>query len=140
MGVKGDSTGMAGEFYAMYMLYRNGHRPALTLGKAKSVDIYSDSPKGRRFGISVKANCGGGKWPIGSTSYADLSDFVFICILFENKNGTPPRVWIIPADKAEAIKRPWQSGHALYLYREDQERMAEYENAWHYLDIDTPLY
>jgi len=63
----GHATGMAGEFFVMEQLFRRGHLPALTLGNAKTVDIFVKTTNGT-YQVSVKSIRGGGKWGVGSGS------------------------------------------------------------------------
>ncbi len=143
MGEKGHATGMAGEFHAMEVLYRKGHKPALTLGNAKSVDILSEDQSGKIHRISVKAIRGGGKFGIGTEDYADpkYSDLAFMLFRYNNFNdlNTVPETWIVPAVEAEAIKRPWHAQKALYLYKDLAPLLEPFRDAWHHLGVpDRP--
>ncbi len=137
MSVSGHATGMAGEFHAMEILHRRGHQPALTLGNAKTIDIFSKSPTGQIYEISVKAIRGGGKWGIGKEEYVDPkhSNLIFMLFWYKDFNdiSTPPDTWIIPATEAEKIKRPWHAQSGIYLYKEHLYLLEPYKNAWQYL-------
>ena len=138
MSPKGHSTGMAGEFHVMELLYRLGHEPALTLGNAKSIDILTKSPKGNFYEISVKAIQAGGKWGLGKKEdYSNQKNLVFV-LLHYRKFGylsELPIVRVIPARIAEKIKREWQyTQSALYIYKADLPEMDKYLDAWHYLE------
>lgn len=135
MSATGHATGMAGEFHAMEILHRLGHQPALTLGNAKTIDILSRSPSGRIYEISVKAIRGGGKWGIGKEDYAHYENLIFMLFWYKNFSdiSTHPETWIIPANEAEKIKRPWHAQSGLYLYKEYAHLLVPYKNAWQHL-------
>ncbi len=135
MGVIGNATGLAGEFHVMELLFRLGHEPALTLGNAKSVDILTCPPSGNPFQVSVKAMRGGGKWGIGNADYSKSSNLIFVLLYYRSFSDPHvlPDVWVIPALKAETIKRHWHNQYAIYLYKKDVDDLLCYKNAWHYL-------
>jgi len=137
MSQKGHITGMAGEFYVMEKLFRLGHEAALTLGNAKSIDIFTKSPKNNLYEVSVKAIRGGGKWGIGKENYSNSGKLVFVLLHykdFEDVNKIPD-AWVLPAKQAEKIKRKWHEPQfAIYCYKEDFPKLEKYKNAWHFLD------
>ena len=48
---------LAGEFYAMHCLFRQGYDPALTLGNTKGIDILMYNPKNnKQYKIEVKTS------------------------------------------------------------------------------------
>lgn len=52
-----NNTNLAGEFYAMHVLFRQGYVPALTLGNTKGVDILLYNPmNGKQFKVEVKTS------------------------------------------------------------------------------------
>jgi hypothetical protein len=132
MSQNGYATGMAGEFHVMELLFHLGHVPTLTLGNAKSIDIVTRSPTGRRYDVSVKAMRGGGKWGIGSEDYSNKKDLVFVLLYYKKFDDLAelPEVWIAPACDAQKIKRPWQNQSGLYLYKACAHELAPYKNAW----------
>ena len=135
MGQKGHTTGMAGEFHVMERLFRLEHEPALTLGNAKSIDILTRSPQGNTYAVSVKAMRGGGKWGIGNHDYSKEKNFVFVLLHYKNFSNFAehPEVWVIPALKAEELKRPWHNQYGLYLYKEFASLLDPYKDAWDHL-------
>ena len=135
MGQKGHTTGMAGEFHVMELLFRLEHEPALTLGNAKSIDILTRSPKGNLYEVSVKAMRAGGKWGIGNHDYSKAKSLIFVLLHYKrfDQLSELPDVWVIPATHAEKIKKRWQNQFGLYLYKEHAHRLAPYKDAWSHL-------
>jgi hypothetical protein len=103
MSQKVHTTGMAGEFHVMELLFRLGHEPALTLGNAKSVDILTRSPQGNLYAVSVKAMRGGGKWGIGNHDYSKEKNLVFVLLQYKKFSDLIelPEIWVIPGVRAE---------------------------------------
>jgi len=140
MSQKGHITGMAGEFFVMEKLFRQEHEASLTLGNAKSVDIFTKSPKtGNLYEVSVKAMRGGGKWGIGKENYSDTkkySKLVFVLLYYRKFSviDSHPDVWIIPAREAEKIKKPWHDQYGIYYYKKDRYLLEKYKDAWNFLD------
>jgi hypothetical protein len=135
MSQKGHSTGMAGEFHVMALLFRLGHEPALTLGNAKSIDILTHSPTGKYYEVSVKAMRGGGKWGIGNLDYSKKHNLVFVLLHYKKFDEITelPDVWVIPAIQAEGIKRPWHNQYGLFIYTDCAHLLEPYKNAWEHL-------
>ena len=130
---KTHSTAMAGEFCVMERLFRLGHEASLTFGHAKSIDIMTKAPSGRKYEVSVKAIRGGTKWGIGKESYSDREDLVFVLLLYKDfENVTePPETWVIPATKAEKLKKPWHPGiYAIYRSPAERHKLEPYKEAW----------
>jgi len=136
MSQKGHTTAMAGEFHVMELLFRLGHEPALTLGNAKSIDILTSSPKGKLYEVSVKSMRSGGKWGIGNQDYSRKQNLVFVLLHYKKfaELNELPDVWIVPAKKAQQIKRSWQNQqYALYIYKKYAHELEPYKNAWEHL-------
>lgn len=135
MSQKGHTTGMAGEFHVMELLFRLEHEPALTLGNAKSIDILTRSPKGNLYEVSVKAMRAGGKWGIGSQDYSQAKNLIFVLLHYKRfgQLSELPDIWVIPATHAEKIKRPWQNQFGLYLYKAHAHLLVPYKGAWSHL-------
>ena len=132
---KGQNTGMAGEFAVMEKLFRLGHQASLTLGNAKTVDIFTKSPSGKIYQVSVKAIRGGGKWGVGITDYSPEVSLIFVLLhyaAFDNLQ-THPGVWVVPARDVMRLRRPWIGGaYAVYCgSKAEQASIEQYKDAWH---------
>jgi len=133
---KGHSTGMAGEFYVMEKLFRLGYEASLTMGNAKSIDVFAKSPTGQLYEISVKAIRGGGKWNIGKEDVSNRENLIYILLHYKKFDSieTQPEVWVIPADKAEKIKETWFDKFAIYCSNKERRKgLGKYKDAWEYL-------
>ena len=51
----GQKSGLAGEFFVAAELLKRGLQTSLTLGNAKSIDLFAINDEGTRFTIQVKA-------------------------------------------------------------------------------------
>jgi hypothetical protein len=105
-----DGYALAGEFFVMEQLFRLGYLPALTLGNAKTVDIFVKTAKGS-YEVSVKALRGnGGKWGVGNVNYSEQKRFIFVFLLYKDFDDlkAPPDVYVVPAPIVEKIKHPWK--------------------------------
>jgi len=130
---KTHSTGMAGEFCVMERLFRLGHEASLTFGHAKSIDIMTKAPSGKKYEVSVKAIRGGTKWGIGKEDYSARKDLVFVLLLYKDFENVaePPETWVIPARKAEQLKKKWHPGiYAIYRSPAERDKLEPYRDAW----------
>ena len=127
------TTGMAGEFYVMEKLFRLGFLPALTLGNAKTVDIFVRVSSGRTLNVSVKAITARGKWGVGSSDYEVEENLIFVLLYYRSWGDfrTQPDAYILPATVVNTLKREWFRGYAVYMpphrYKAD---LAEYLENW----------
>lgn len=128
-----DATAMAGEFFVMHVLYRLGHQPALTLGKAKSIDILVRTASGRLVEVSVKAVRGGGKWGVGADDLSRRPRLVFVFLhfsAFEDPSACP-EAFVVPAADVEKLKEKWFEAYAVYFSNgERRARLERYRDAW----------
>lgn len=124
---------MAGEFAVMERLYRLGHSPALTLGNAKKIDILVRTQTGNHYDVSVKACCGGGKWPLGSLPDVSDARLIYVLVLYEafEQMTTSPLFFVIPGPDAVGLQRPWQSSVAIYYAPSIRAaEIARYRDRW----------
>jgi hypothetical protein len=125
---------MAGEFFVMERLYRLGHEPALTVGRAKTIDIIVKTKSGKLQTISVKSVRSGSKWPVGSDDISRRPDLCYVFLRyrgFDNPKGDPD-VYIMRASHVQRFRKPWLKGYAIYR---TPERLAppnfeRYRDAW----------
>lgn len=129
------TTGMAGEFFVMERLFRQGYEPALTLGNAKSIDILAYNPETKKTkAISVKAVRNGGKWGVGSEDYSTQDDLVFVFLRYRSFDDltSNPDVYVIPAPIVEELKGGWLNGaSALYYSGANAPNLDGFKDAWH---------
>ena len=79
-----NTTHLAGEFLVAGELSRRGYPVSITMGNAKSVDIYADSKDGP---IKIEAKAGRTKtnWPINKNSVYKDQYYIFLYLQNENK-------------------------------------------------------
>jgi hypothetical protein len=128
-----DATAMAGEFFAMQILYRLGHQPALTLGVAKAIDILVRTACGRLLEVSVKSVCGGGKWGVGTEDLSARENRIFVFLHFTTFEDVAqqPEAFVIPAQEVQQLKEEWFDQYAVYFSNPDRRaRLEQYRDAW----------
>ena len=132
-------TAMAGEFFVMEKLYRLGHEPALTVGRAKAIDILVETKTGGLFAVSVKAVRDGGKWPLGATKRATLPGHRRVYVLLRYRHFDDlckePEVFVIPGNVVERLKEPWHPGQSALYYspKAKLHRIEKYRDAWEHI-------
>lgn len=95
---------LAGEYFVAAELYRRGYSVAITLGNAKSIDLFAE--KGAQTAnIQVKAirdrkSVG---WPMMREKVLDGVLYIYVCL---NDPGTAPDFFIATADESrESVKQ-----------------------------------
>jgi hypothetical protein len=90
----GQLTGLAGEFFVAAELLKRGLQVALTLGNAKSVDLYADNKVTKKtFHVQVKALSKPNEFPISHEKVEAECVYVFVVL---NDPGTPTDFYIVP--------------------------------------------
>ena len=129
----GDATAMAGEFLVMEKLYRLGYQPALTVGRAKSIDIFVKNERGKLFQISVKSVRGGGKWGVRAENLSAKGNMVFVFVLYSDFDDVTaePSMFVVPARDVDRLKQQWFDGYAVYYTPKAKlAALEKYRNAW----------
>ena len=93
----GINSHLAGEYFVAAELYRRGYTVAMTLGNAKSIDLFAES-EGRTVNVQVKAiakrqNVG---WPIMRDKVIPGIVYVFVCL---NEAPSPPSYFIATSEE-----------------------------------------
>ena len=126
-----NTSHLAGEFLVAGELSRRGYPVSITMGNAKSVDIYADTRDGL---IRVDAKAGRTKndWPINKNSVNPAVYYIFVYL--QKSYNIPPEYFVISGEEIiskELIKtwqnkdnKPWQG--ILYLSLND----GGYREAW----------
>ena len=73
-----NTTHLAGEFLVAGELSRRGYPVSITMGNAKSVDIYAEGPNGVPLKVDAKAGRTKTNWPISERSVRDDVYYVFV--------------------------------------------------------------
>lgn len=130
-------TNLASEFYVLSCLHRRGLNATLTLGNKKGVDIVVVREAGDAVTIEVKGVAKKYDWPANNLHTQHPKQHFVALVSFEGKIGNPemppPRVWIIPFDRIEALKR-FYVGRTNVSRAAVSSEAAEFENAWHLIE------
>lgn len=86
-----NTSHLAGEFLVAGELSRRGYPVSITMGNAKSVDIYADTRDGV-IKVDAKGGRGKGNWPIAKS--AVNQDVYYIFVYLQNTNDKPPEYYI----------------------------------------------
>ena len=89
----GQKSGLAGEFFVAAELLKRGLQTSLTLGNAKSIDLFAINDQGTRFTIQVKALRSPNYFLIDLERVQDACYYVFVVL---NKPDVPPDYYIVP--------------------------------------------
>ena len=89
----GQKSGLAGEFFVAAELLKRGLQTSLTLGNAKSIDLFATNDKGTSFTIQVKALRIPNYFSIDLERVQDACYYVFVVL---NKPDVPPDYYIVP--------------------------------------------
>src|SRR5689334_3770089 len=103
----GQKSGLAGEFFVAAELLKRGLQTSLTLGNAKSIDLFAINDKETRFTIQVKALRSPNYFLIDLERVQDACYYVFVVL---NKPDFPPDYYIVPGAIFAPIRRSLGSG------------------------------
>ncbi len=91
-----NTTHLAGEFLVAGELSRRGYPVSITMGNAKSVDIYAESKTGV-IKIDAKAGRAKGNWPIAKNSVKKDVWYIFVHLRTEKqtRDNMPPEYFVV---------------------------------------------
>lgn len=125
------TTHMAGEFFVAAELAKRGYNVSLTMGNAKSVDLFAERD-GRSVCVQVKAiahrqNVG---WPVPKEEAKIPLSVVYVCVVL-NAAGVPPRYFIMTARDVRGARKPYETRAILNVGAAEQ---GGHEDAWHVIE------
>jgi hypothetical protein len=125
----GQKTGLAGEFFVAAELLKRGLQTSLTLGNAKSIDLFAVNDKGTQFTIQVKALRSVNYFLIDLERVQDACYYVFVVL---NKPTVPPDYFIVPGCYLRSDPHKFGKWFADYkkmpgIHPKD---LAEYRDGW----------
>ena len=93
-----NTTHLAGEFLVAGELARRGYPVSITMGNAKSVNIYAESARGV-LKIDAKAGRAKGNWPINKENVQPDFFYIFVHLQSDKQieNNLPPEYYIVSA-------------------------------------------
>jgi hypothetical protein len=98
-----NTSHLAGEFLVAGELARRGYPVSITMGNAKSVDIYADTQKGP-IKIDAKAGRAKGNWPVNEHSLQHDVFYIFVHLGTDTqiKNNDPPEYFIVTGNEIKS--------------------------------------
>ncbi len=112
-----NTSSLAGEFLVAGELSRRGYLVAITMGNAKSIDIFANTLNGERIAIDVKASRYKTSWPIAKVD--ESLYYIFVYLFPQDKlriegiigTNTSPEYYIVPGQDIikENLINPWKS-------------------------------
>jgi hypothetical protein len=125
----GQKSGLAGEFFVAAELLKRGLQTSLTLGNAKSIDLFASNDQGTRFTIQVKALRSPNYFLIDLERVQDACYYVFVVL---NKPDVPPDYYIVPG--CDLRSDPAKFGKWFADYKTmpgiNPKDLTEYRNNW----------
>ena len=105
-----NTTHLAGEFLVAGELSRRGYPVSITMGNAKSVDIYAES-SGGVIKIDAKAGRAKGNWPITKNNVQADVFYIFVHLQTEKQieSNLPPEYFIVSGAEiiSERLIKSW---------------------------------
>lgn len=122
-------THLAGEYFVAAELYKRGFSVAITLGNAKTIDLFAEK-SGRTVNVQVKAirrqkSVG---WPIWRRQVKDHVLYVFVCL---NEHDRAPTYFIGTPTEIRPLIKEYATRAILNLGRVNT---ANFVNAWHKIE------
>lgn len=123
---------LAGEFLVAGELSRRGYPVSITMGNAKSVDIYAETQGGKgAIRVDAKASRAKTSWPIAESSVKGKVYYIFVYL--QTKRGiaknVPPEYFVVRGDeiKSKGLVKPWRSMPGIPY---SALKKNEYEERW----------
>ena len=94
--VQKNTTHLAGEFLVAGELSRRGYPVSITMGNAKSVDIYAETTAGV-IRVDAKAGRSKSNWPIAKENISEDQYYIFVYLQTEKRIGKnePPEYFVV---------------------------------------------
>jgi hypothetical protein len=126
----GQKTSLSGEFFVAAELLKRGLQTSLTLGNAKSIDLFAINDKGTQFTIQVKAlRSRSNYFPLSPNRIENACVYVFVVL---NKPDVAPEYYIVPG--ADFHSKPDTFGKWFHGYEKmpgvHPKHLAEYRDRW----------
>ncbi|MBI5579946.1 MAG: hypothetical protein HY895_12385 [Deltaproteobacteria bacterium] len=107
-----NTSHLAGEFLVAGELARRRYPVSITMGNAKSIDIYADTPEGP-IKIDAKAGRAKGNWPVNEHSLRPDVFYIFVHLGTDTqiKNNDPPEYFIVTGNelKSQNLVDTWRT-------------------------------
>ena len=117
-----NTTHLAGEFLVAGELSRRGYPVSITMGNAKSVDIYAES-SGGVIKIDAKAGRAKGNWPITKNNVQADVFYIFVHLQTEKQieSNLPPEYFIVSGAEiiSERHIKSWNTRQGVQVPRSE---------------------
>jgi hypothetical protein len=128
----GQKSGLSGELFVAAELLKRDLQVSLTLGNAKSIDLFAINEKGTPFTIQVKTLRSRNYFLINLDRVEDACYYVFVL----NKRGVSPDYYIVPGCDLRGDPKKFGKWFADYkkmpgIHPKD---LSEYHNKWEVFD------
>lgn len=147
-----NELGVAGEYFVVAELTRQGYVASLTSKNTKAIDVLASSKDGKRcVSIQVKtcSNLEINTWKLSDKVEGIISDNIFY-VFVNLREDNSPDYFIIPshfvAETVSSTHQEWlktpnkQGGQhndtTMRTFKINREREAEWKNAWYLLGLD----
>ena len=134
----GQKSGLAVEFFVAAELLKRGLQTSLTLGNAKSIDLFAINDQGTRFTIQVKALRSPNYFLIDLERVQDACYYVFVVL---NKPDVAPDYYIVPG--CDLRSDPSKFGKWFADYKKmpgiHPKDLPEYRNTGKFLSLNWEL-
>jgi len=131
-----NNTGLSGEYFVAAELYRRGWSVGMTIGNAKSVDLFAEKDE-RRVAIQVKAiykrkHSG---WPIMQVNVR--SDCFYIFVNLNGDNMGAPDYFICTSEEAKSKVKQYTTRGIIDITSLNTDN---FKNNWMKLDKENELF
>lgn len=107
-----NTSHLAGEFLVAGELSRRGYPVSITIGNAKSVDIYASTGE-RVIRVDAKAGRRKGNWPITKSSINEDVYYIFVYLQDKNRieNNIAPEYFVVSGKEviSKNLVETWQT-------------------------------
>lgn len=120
---------LAGEFLVAGELSRRGYPVAITMGRAKSVDIYADTAQGK-IAVDTKALRNKTDWPIKKDAINKDQFYIFVFLQTEkgiNENKSP-EYFVAKGEELLSKIETWKTRQGIRY--SSLKNSKDFENRW----------
>jgi hypothetical protein len=130
----GQKSGMAGELFVAAELFKRELQVSITLGNAKSIDLFAVNNNGSSFTIQVKTLRSRNYFLIDLDRVDEACWYVFVVL---NKPQIPPDYYIVPGRDLRSDPKKFGKWFADYKKMPGihPNNLADYHNNWQVFEV-----
>jgi len=114
--------GLAGEYYVAFILSRLGYDIAITIGRAKILDMVATAASGKEIEMQVKATYSGYDWLVSRRGFSSSKNSVVALVRLGKDATRRPELYFLPGTKANELKTHKYKRHSPRISRADVQR------------------